>query len=162
MQGYLVNRVWPREKNAKWNLDVIFFEGNVGGRQGLSCRDTWLQRYVPRVCWPRDWLPEDIKTDIRVLMLEYCISDKGIAGLVNDIKKHLIFRCELQNVYMILSSRKVVNQQRFHLNKQIFLNLLSNKSLNQLSHSHNSAHNYQYTRHITQSQAAATQFTLLH
>jgi hypothetical protein len=96
VQGNLTNRVWPRERVSNWKLDVIFFEGNVGARKSLSCRDTWLQRNEPKVFWPRDWLPQDVHKDIRVLVLEYCISGKWTEGLLTDIKKSLIFRCELQ------------------------------------------------------------------
>ncbi|KAG0612980.1 hypothetical protein M758_6G067200 [Ceratodon purpureus] len=91
--GCLVNKVWPPDKvTSNLKLDVIFFEGNVGGRRTLSCRDTWLQRDRPKVFWPRDWLPEDVHNErIRVLVLEYCISETGLEGLVSDIKKSLIF-----------------------------------------------------------------------
>lgn len=61
----------------------------------MSCRDTWILRYNPKVFWPQHWLPEDVHEDIRVLVLEYSISEKGLEGLVSDIKKSLVFRCAL-------------------------------------------------------------------
>lgn len=73
-------------------LDVIFFEGNVGRRKYLSCKDTWVQRDKPDVWWPRDWLPKDFQGDIRVLLLEYSISEAGVEGVVDELQRLLVFR----------------------------------------------------------------------
>ena len=73
-------------------LDVIFFEGNVGTRKDMSCKDTWVQRGKPNVWWPRDWLPKDLGGDIRVLLLEYSISDEGIEGVLDQLQRLLVFR----------------------------------------------------------------------
>ncbi|KAG0586827.1 hypothetical protein KC19_2G120600 [Ceratodon purpureus] len=89
--GYLVNPVWPLESTPETSLDVIFFEGNVGRRKYLSCKDTWVQRGKPDVWWPRDWLPKDFKGDIRVLLLEYSISEAGVEGVVEELQRLLVF-----------------------------------------------------------------------
>jgi hypothetical protein len=95
-QGYLVNPVWPLESTSETKLDVIFFEGNVGRRKHLSCKDTWVQRGVQRgkpvIWWPRDWLPKDFKGEIRVLLLEYSISEAGVEGVVDELQRVLVFR----------------------------------------------------------------------
>jgi len=103
MQNFTVNQVWPPENSTENigsdtpGIDVIFFEGNVGGRCTFSCRDTWLQRKNPHTWWPQDWLRHDVKGNIRVLVLEYSISDVGLEGVVENLKANLIFRCEILN-----------------------------------------------------------------
>ena len=91
--GYLVNPVGTQSDTASdTKLDVIFFEGNVGERKYLSCKDTWVQRGKPEVWWPRDWLSKDFKGDIRVLLLEYSISESGVKDVVDDLQRLLVFR----------------------------------------------------------------------
>lgn len=87
-----MNPVWPLESTSNPILDVIFFEGNVGRSKYLSCKDTWVQRGKPDVCWPRDWLPKDFKGGIRVLLLEYSISEAGVKGVVDELQSLLVFR----------------------------------------------------------------------
>lgn len=92
-QGRLVNEVWPLSRDSPDSkLDVIFFEGNVGRRKRLSCLDTWVQRGKPNVQWPREWLPKDLGVDIRVLVLEYAISDRGVEGVSDELQTFLLFR----------------------------------------------------------------------
>ncbi|KAG0586806.1 hypothetical protein KC19_2G119000 [Ceratodon purpureus] len=93
--GYLVNPVWPLQHTTDSKLDLIFFEGNVGRRRYLSCKDTWVQRGKPDVWWPQDWLQKDFKGDIRVLLLEYSISEAGVEGVVEELQRLLVFsdRC---------------------------------------------------------------------
>lgn len=71
---------------------MIFFEGNVGRRKDLSCKDTWVQRGKPNVMWPGDWLPKDLGVDIRVLLLEYSISEAGVEGVLDELHRLLVFR----------------------------------------------------------------------
>ncbi|XP_024362516.1 uncharacterized protein [Physcomitrium patens] len=89
----LVNRVWPEASALDWELDVLFFEGNVGSRSQLSCRDTWLQRNQPNVFWPQEWLPKDVKRNIRVSVLDYTISweTNGLKELIEDMKDYWLF-----------------------------------------------------------------------
>ncbi|KAG0612981.1 hypothetical protein M758_6G067300 [Ceratodon purpureus] len=90
--GYLVNQMGPPNLDiSSSKLDVIFFEGNVGTRKDMSCKDTWVQRGKPNVWWPRDWLPKDLGGDIRVLLLEYSISDEGIEGVLDQLQRLLVF-----------------------------------------------------------------------
>ena len=58
----------------------------------MSCKDTWVQRGKPDVWWPRDWLPKDLGDDIRVLLLEYSISDDGVEAVVQRLQMLLVFR----------------------------------------------------------------------
>lgn len=113
-QGYIVNQMGPPNldtSNSK--LDVIFFEGNVGRRKDFSCKDTWVQRNKPSVWWPRDWLPLDVEGDIRVLLLEYSISDDGVEGVLDQLQSFLVFRYG----YLSLESPSVstVHASNYHL-----------------------------------------------
>lgn len=89
-QLHIVNQVWPLEHfpfPKDNNLDIIFFEGNVM----IDCADTWIQRGKPGVCWPRDWLPQDLGESIRVFLLNYRIAD-GFGHVVENLQKHLVSR----------------------------------------------------------------------
>jgi serine/threonine protein kinase len=107
---YMVNEVGAPETGASTSntLDVIFFDGNVGERKFLSCKDTWVQRGKPNVWWPRDWLFKDFKGEIRVLVLQYDISEKekgvegkgvekkgvekkGVENVVHELQRFLVF-----------------------------------------------------------------------
>lgn len=100
-QDGLVNRVWPEASALDWELDVLFFEGNVGSRSQLSCRDTWLQRNQPNVFWPQEWLPKDVKRNIRVSVLDYTISweTNGLKELIEDMKDYWLFRFEAEDLW---------------------------------------------------------------
>ncbi|KAG0612962.1 hypothetical protein M758_6G066100 [Ceratodon purpureus] len=90
--GYLVSQVWSPTKSDASKMDVLFFEGNVGKMKDMSCKETWVQRDKPNVWWPRDWLPKDLGGDIRVLLLEYSISDDGVDGVLEQLETLLVFR----------------------------------------------------------------------
>ena len=108
-----MNQVWPLvdpldpSKPNVAKVDVIFFEGNVGRRKDMSCKDTWVQRGKPNVWWPRDWLPQDLGGDIRVLLLEYSISDDGVEGILDQLQRLLVFRYKylsLETLYLSLGT----------------------------------------------------------
>ncbi len=51
-------------------MDVVFFSdlddertAAVLGKPG----ETWVQKGHPEVCWPEQWLPEDLGSNVRIL-----------------------------------------------------------------------------------------------
>ena len=69
------------------DVDVIFFHGLQQRPGDQSWKSSWVQRGKPEVCWPRDWLPEDVRGKVRVLSLEYDaqIMEKGGRGNTEDV-----------------------------------------------------------------------------
>jgi hypothetical protein len=64
-----VKQLWPPEGDRRvTNMDVVFFsdlEDHMGGLFGKP-RETWVQKGHPEVCWPRQWLPEDLGSNVRI------------------------------------------------------------------------------------------------
>ncbi len=70
-----VKQIWPPEgDNRVTNMDVVFFSDLEGfDREGaaresplLKPGETWLQKGHAEVCWPQQWLPEDLGSNVRI------------------------------------------------------------------------------------------------
>ncbi len=55
------------EPAAAQVVDIIFVHGLGGASKG-----TWCKNYDRKLCWPKEWLPEDLGPDkVRVLTFGY-------------------------------------------------------------------------------------------
>jgi hypothetical protein len=50
-------------------MDVVFFSDLEDQTRELSGKpgETWVQKGHPEVCWPQQWLPEDLGSNVRIL-----------------------------------------------------------------------------------------------
>ena len=67
-----MRQVWPPPNHQRVsNFDVVFFHGlQFGDKTDNIWRSTWLQRDT-ELCWPEQWLPQDLGESVRVLLLSY-------------------------------------------------------------------------------------------
>jgi hypothetical protein len=72
----LVNQVWPpKGDNRVTNMDVVFFSDLEDSRTALPFRkpgERWVQKGHPEVCWPQQWLPEDLGSNVRIFEIRTC------------------------------------------------------------------------------------------
>jgi len=65
-----VKQLWPPEgDNRVTNMDVVFFSDLEDVRTPpklLKPGETWVQRGHQEVCWPHQWLPEDLGSNLRI------------------------------------------------------------------------------------------------
>jgi hypothetical protein len=67
-----VNQLWPLEGDSRvTNMDLVFFSDledlEDHTRERFRKRgETWVQKGHPEVCWPQQWLPEDLGSDVRI------------------------------------------------------------------------------------------------
>ncbi len=65
-----VKQLWPPEgDNRVTNMDVVFFSDLEDVRTApklLKPGETWVQKGHPEVCWPQQWLPEDLGSNVRI------------------------------------------------------------------------------------------------
>jgi hypothetical protein len=50
-------------------MDVVFFSDLEDKRTAPPLRkpgETWVQKGHPEVCWPQQWLPEDLGSNVRI------------------------------------------------------------------------------------------------
>ncbi len=49
-------------------MDVVFFRGLEDETRKLFGKpgETWVQKGHPEVCWPQQWLPEDLGSNVRI------------------------------------------------------------------------------------------------
>jgi hypothetical protein len=77
--GQRVNQLWPPEgDNRVTNMDVVFFSDLEHGWTApnhLKPGETWVQKGHPEVCWPQQWLPEDLGSNVRIFEIRpFCFS----------------------------------------------------------------------------------------
>ena len=79
-----------------FNFDVVFFHDLQYGHEieTIMWRSTWLQRDTD-VCWPEQWLPQDLGGSVRVHLLSYAAHATRLHGGgnnddVSEIAKNLM------------------------------------------------------------------------
>jgi hypothetical protein len=60
-------------------MDVVFFsdledERTAPGKPG----ETWVQKGHPKVCWPQQWLPEDLVSNVRIFEIRMRNQSTGV------------------------------------------------------------------------------------
>lgn len=84
-----VNELYSkRTSNSGPGLDILFVHGsrwNGNASAWLTVdpawKSTWTQRHEPHVCWPTDWLPQDLGDSIRALSVSYDDAALRIKGI---------------------------------------------------------------------------------
>jgi hypothetical protein len=71
------------------DLVIIFFHGITFG-QNDEWRTTWTTRETNAVCWPQQWLSQDLHRNIRIFSLSYDASFHGVHDDVTEIGQNLI------------------------------------------------------------------------
>jgi hypothetical protein len=71
------------------DLVIIFFHGITFG-QNDEWKTTWTTRETNPVCWPEEWLPQDLNGEIRIFSLSYDASFHGVHNDVTEIGQNLI------------------------------------------------------------------------
>jgi hypothetical protein len=64
-----VKQLWPPEGDRRvTNMDVVFFSDLEDETRKLFGKpgETWVQKGHPEVCWPEQWLPEDLGSNVRI------------------------------------------------------------------------------------------------
>ncbi|CAK9256974.1 unnamed protein product, partial [Sphagnum jensenii] len=69
-----VHQLWPpSEGKRRTELDVVFFHGLqlTASDSSDAWSSTWTQRGHDDVCWPREWLPFDLREAVRIFSVSY-------------------------------------------------------------------------------------------
>jgi hypothetical protein len=64
-------------------MDVVFFsdlEDGMTARPRRKPGETWVQKGHPEVCWPQQWLPEDLGSNVRTFEIRpvYFFESPGV------------------------------------------------------------------------------------
>ncbi len=68
-----VKQLWPPEGDRRvTNMDVVFFSDLEDETRELVGKpgETWVQKGHPEVCWPQQWLPEDLGSNVRIFEIQ--------------------------------------------------------------------------------------------
>jgi len=69
-----VDQLWPPEgDNRVTNMDVVFFSNLEDVRTAPLVGEpgeTWVQKGHREVCWPQQWLPEDLGSNVRIFEIQ--------------------------------------------------------------------------------------------
>ncbi len=85
----------PENTSTNPDLVVIFFHG-IGYGKNNEWKEAWTSTTSEgkSVCWPQEWLPEDLATqnvnNVRILSLSYDSALLGANENVTDIGKNLV------------------------------------------------------------------------
>jgi hypothetical protein len=70
-----IHQLWPPEGgNRVTSMDVVFFSDLENKRTAPPLRkpvETWVQKGHPEVCWPQQWLPEDLGSNVRIFEIRH-------------------------------------------------------------------------------------------
>jgi hypothetical protein len=87
-QVQLVHQLWPPEDTACCSdLDIVFFHGVRKLGETDAWKNTWVQDTHAQEFWVKDWLPQDLDGNVRVLALSYdsCAIKSKNEGNYEDI-----------------------------------------------------------------------------
>jgi hypothetical protein len=87
-----VHDLHPNCTSSTPDLVVIFFHGITFG-QNNEWKTTWTTRETDEtdaVCWPQQWLPQDLGGNIRIFSVSYDASFHGVHDDVTEIGQNLI------------------------------------------------------------------------
>jgi len=101
-QVQLVHQLWPHKDNVCCiDFDIVFFHGVRKPSEIDTWKNTWVQHTSTQEFWVKDWLPQDLDGNVRVLALSYdsCAiqsNNEGklqdVADLGSDLLQSLVFR----------------------------------------------------------------------
>jgi hypothetical protein len=84
----LVHQLWPPEDTACCSdLDIVFFHGVRKPGETDAWKNTWVQDTHAQEFWVKDWLPQDLDRNVRVLAMSYdsCAIKSKKEGNLKDI-----------------------------------------------------------------------------
>jgi hypothetical protein len=80
-----VKQLWPPEgDNRVTNMHVVFFSDLEDKRTAPPVGEpgeTWVQKGHPEVCWPQQWLPEDLGSNVRIFEIRPCYYSRSTGVL---------------------------------------------------------------------------------
>ncbi len=79
----------PKCTSSTPDLVIIFFHGITFGEND-EWKTTWTTRETNAVCWPQQWLPQDLGGNIRIFSVSYDASFRGVHDDVTEIGQNLI------------------------------------------------------------------------
>jgi hypothetical protein len=59
-------------------MNVVFFGHLENSKTGLmpwEPGETWVQKGHPEVCWPKQWLSEDLSSNVQIFEIRYLCSE---------------------------------------------------------------------------------------
>jgi hypothetical protein len=83
-----VHQLWPPEDTAhRIDFDIVFFHGVRKPGETDAWKNTWVQDTHAQEFWVKDWLPQDLDGNVRVLALSYdsCAIESKKEGKLQDI-----------------------------------------------------------------------------
>ncbi len=97
-----MHQLWPCKDNVCCiDFDIVFFHGVRKPGETEAWKNTWVQHTSAEEFWVKDWLPQDLDGNVRVLALSYdsCAiqsNNEGnlqdVADLGSDLLQSLVFR----------------------------------------------------------------------
>ncbi len=95
-QVQLVHQLWPPEDTVcSIDFDIVFFHGVRKPGETEAWKNTWVEHSSAQEFWLKDWLPQDLDGNVRVLALSYdsCAiqsNNEGNLQDVSDLGKNLL------------------------------------------------------------------------
>jgi len=87
-QVQLVHQLWPPEDTVcRSDFDIVFFHGVRKPGEPDAWKNTWVQDTHAQEFWVKDWLPQDLDGNVRVLALSYdsCAIQSNNEGNLEDV-----------------------------------------------------------------------------
>jgi hypothetical protein len=89
-QVQLVHQLWPPEDTGCCiDFDIVFFHGVRKPGETEAWKNTWVQHTGAQELWVKDWLPQDLDGNVRVLALSYdsCAIQSKNKGNLHDVQE---------------------------------------------------------------------------
>ncbi len=97
-----MHQLWPLEDTVcSMDFDIVFFHGVRKPGETEAWKNTWVQHTSAQEFWVKDWLPQDLNGNLRVLALSYdsCAIQSNNEGNLEDVRElghhlleHLVYR----------------------------------------------------------------------
>jgi len=85
----LVHQLWPPEDTVCCiDFDIVFFHGVRKPGETDAWKNTWVEHTSAQEFWVKDWLPQDLDGNVRVLALSYdsCAIQSNNEGNLQDVR----------------------------------------------------------------------------
>ncbi len=83
-----MHQLWPPEDTGCCSdFDIVFFHGVCKPGETEAWKNTWVQDTRAQEFWVKDWLPQDLGGNVRVLALSYysCAIQSNNEGSLQDV-----------------------------------------------------------------------------
>ncbi len=85
-----MHQLWPPEDTGCCiDFDIVFFHGVRKPGETEAWKNTWVQHTGAQELWVKDWLPQDLDGNVRVLALSYdsCAIQSKNKGNLHDVQE---------------------------------------------------------------------------